>query len=204
MIHFVGGYMRSGTSMMMAALEAGGLTAAYNPERQRLNDRFGDEHYEPNPAYYELSRAEYRRPDFREAYDGMVVKALQMGSVRLAQPGDALVLMDRDFEEIAQSYDAFFGRPPLITREEHRKLINRIFNEFPGYVLHTPYPAVIESPRPTFSILSQAGWPIDVDKAAAVIRPELYRFQAEKLAPGVAGLMAWTMKDPNVEGTYPL
>ena len=35
MIHIVAGYPRSGTSMMMQALVAGGLVAAYNPARDR-------------------------------------------------------------------------------------------------------------------------------------------------------------------------
>ena len=48
MIFIVSGFMRTGTSMMMKCLEAGGLEAVFNPTRERMNKDFGDEHDQPN------------------------------------------------------------------------------------------------------------------------------------------------------------
>ncbi len=48
MIYLVSGDMRTGTSMMMQALEAGGLEAVYNENRDRMNQQYGDKDYQPN------------------------------------------------------------------------------------------------------------------------------------------------------------
>ena len=57
MLYIVSGFMRTGTSMMMKALEAGGLEAAYQQSREAMRKRYADEHYDPNVGgRYELRR----------------------------------------------------------------------------------------------------------------------------------------------------
>ena len=41
-IYVVTGYMRTGTSMMMQCLQAGGLEAVYSPAREGMNERHGE------------------------------------------------------------------------------------------------------------------------------------------------------------------
>ncbi len=47
------------------------------------------------------------------------------------------------------------------------------------------YREVVEQPRNTFEKLRNDGWPIDVDRAAGVIKPELCRFRLEDLTVGI-------------------
>src|SRR5690606_28529169 len=90
MIYVVSGYMRCGTSMMMEALQAGGLEAAYSERRDvEMNERWGEPGYLPNERYFELDRHDYRRPDFAQAFDGKLVKCLFGGAIRL--PPDGLI-----------------------------------------------------------------------------------------------------------------
>ena len=70
-LYVVSGFMRTGTSMMMKALEAGGLEACYRQSREEMRLRFADEHYDPNVGgLYELEREDYREKGFPRKYEG--------------------------------------------------------------------------------------------------------------------------------------
>ena len=57
--YFVSGFMRSGTSMMMACLEAGGMDVAHREQRNQMLEQYSDENYSPNEGgLYELSRVD--------------------------------------------------------------------------------------------------------------------------------------------------
>jgi hypothetical protein len=182
MIYIVSGFMRSGTSMMMRALEAGGLEAVYNPDRDKMNDQFGDEHYKINDeGFYELSRNEYLNPQFPDNYDGKLVKCLWGGMLHLRGSGTIknIVFMRRPIEEIADSYEAAFGhRHPAAIPELSEKLdrIQGILEQRMDVRLKVlNYHEVIRDPLTAFESL---GWPIDAFKAASVVKPQLYRHRA--------------------------
>lgn len=79
-VYVIGGFMRSGTSMMMRALEAGGMEACYRKSRDQMKARYADDQYDPNAGgLYELERRDYRRPDFPIGYEGKLIKCLQRG-----------------------------------------------------------------------------------------------------------------------------
>ena len=84
-IYIVSGWMRSGTSMMIRALEAGGMEAVYTPGH-------------PD---YELSKEDYRLNRSPELYEGKVVKSLRFGTEQMwPWPGGyRVVFMDRDSRE---------------------------------------------------------------------------------------------------------
>src|SRR5262245_35102181 len=108
-VYIVSGFMRSGTSGFMKALEAGGMEAVYNPDRDKMNDQYGDEEYKINDGgFYELSRAEYAHPDFPDNYDGKLVKCLFGGMLHLKASKNVkeIVFMRRPIDEIARSYEA--------------------------------------------------------------------------------------------------
>ena len=47
-LYVVSGFMRTGTSMMMKALEAGGLKVKYKQSREEMRKSFADKYYDPN------------------------------------------------------------------------------------------------------------------------------------------------------------
>lgn len=194
MIYIVSGYMRTGTSMMMDALSAGGLDAAKNPNRDKLNQFYGDDFYKPNPnGFYELSRQEYLQPNFPTTYDGKLLKLLHGGLPFMTPHQYRIVFMRRNPEEIRQSYDAFFGG--INTRVKHvvenykrvmDDVINRLRNRKDIHSLAIfEYREVVDNPKPHFEKLVQTGWPIDVEKAAGVVDESLCRFRLENLVTGI-------------------
>jgi len=197
MVYLVSGYMRTGTSMMMKALEAGGMEAVYNPIRENLNKFHGDEYYQPNGGgFYELQRHEYRHRDFPLMYEGKLIKMLFKGLTRLRvlPTGYRVVFMQRDPEEILQSYDAFFQVQGGIPEQVHAVIndyypmmndnLARLRNRKDTEVVTLWYRAVVENPIGAFEYLWDSGWPIDPQKAAAIVDPTLYRFRKEQLAIG--------------------
>src|SRR5690554_2453851 len=182
MIYVVSGYMRCGTSMMMEALQAGGLQAAYSERRDiEMNARWGEPGYVPNERYFELDAYDYRRPDFAQAFDGKLVKCLFGGAIRLPPGEYRCVFMRRPTEQIAQSLLAFFGEVPELVESgrldaeiERALAILRDRRSF-VQVEEVWLADVIADPRAVFSRL---GWPIDVEAAAAVPKRDKLRVAA--------------------------
>lgn len=182
-LYVVSGFMRSGTSMMMQALEAGGLEAAYSMRRdEEMNARWGDADYKPNDNYYELDAEDYLRGDLSERYDGKLVKCLWGGTLRLA-PGDyRVVFMRRPASEIRVSLMAFFGSdyaaaqmPDLDGMMSAAVAVLRDRRSFRS-VDEVRYHDVLADPLKVFRGLAENGWPIDPENAAAVPSHSKARF----------------------------
>lgn len=191
-VYVIGGFMRSGTSMMMKALEAGGMDAKYRASRDEMKNRFADEHYDPNiGGLYELERADYQKPDFPRGYEGKLIKALQMGPGRMkVMPGGIrVVFMRRDPEEQRQSYQAFFGQDGFTVDQINQRVAESLeacYNRRDTSVLELWYANVIEQPRATFErVRAFLGVPLDIDAAVAVVDPQYYRFRKEELEAGI-------------------
>lgn len=192
MLYVVSGFMRTGTSMMMKALEAGGINTSYKQSRDEMKDRYGDDHYDPNiGGLYELERNDYRKPDFPRPYDGKLIKGLNgcIPNMNVMPNGISVVFMRRDPEEIRQSYDAFFSKQLSSVEtlnERMETIIERIKNR-KDVVSFTElwYRNVVDNPYFHFSILKNEGWDIDVNSAAKVVDPNYCRFKKEELTIGV-------------------
>ncbi len=191
MIYIVTGYMRTGSSMMMQSLIAGGLEPEYDKRREHMNDTFGDDLYKPNPdGFYELAYPEYEREGFPLMYEGKLIKALR-GALPLLAPHDyKMVFMIRNPEEIRQSYEGFFrtGADMWILQKYYERMqqsIDYVRSRGDTDLVVFRYRDVVEEPKKHFEILESRGWPIDVDKAAACVKPELCRFRIEKLVVGL-------------------
>ena len=195
MLYLVSGYMRTGTSMMMGALIAGGLEAVYSDERQRLNDDWGGDGYTPNERYWEPTATMMREEGFPRMHDGKLLKVLYGGIPNLAPcpHGIRIVFMRRHPEEIRQSEEAFFKRrkaPPwledsgyeermsLAVEHAHNRRDVRSVTEF-------QYRDVVADPAEAFRYLRDIGWPIDAVRAAATVDPALCRFRLEELEVGI-------------------
>ena len=180
--------MRSGTSMMMKALSEGGLDPVMNLKRNELNIKFGDEHFTPNKGgFYELERNQMQQFDFPRPYEGKLIKVLY-GGLRFLAPGDyKIVLMLRNPEEIRQSYHAFFSSDVTFNQYDNNiqqtKELIQVRTDFHATELN--YRDVVDNPKEAFNLLASNGWPIDVDRATAVVDPELCRFKLEELEIGI-------------------
>ncbi len=191
-LYVVSGFMRTGTSMMMKALEAGGIEACYRQSRDEMKARFADEHYDPNiGGLFELERGDYKGLGFPKKYDGKLIKALNYGVPRMSVMADGIrvVFMRRDTEEIRQSFEAFFSKPLRNSERLEKKVLDQIKQiKKRRDVLSLDilwYRSVVGDPLHHFRILKQSGWPIDIQTAAAVVDPKYCRFKIEELDIGI-------------------
>lgn len=190
MIYVVSGYMRTGTSMMMQGLEAGGLEAAFNPIRDKMNDQYGDEHYKPNPGgFYEFHRKEFKQYGFPRMYPGKLIKCLFGGLWKFPVDDYKIVFMMRDPEEIRQSFEAFFGNKMSGLPEKYSTImqdaIDMLNNRKDTALDVFQYREVVTDSLKHFSLLAEHGWPIDVQKAVDTVNPKLCRFRREILTDGI-------------------
>ena len=109
MIYLVSGFSRSGTSMMMRCLAAGGLSAADDHQFDELNRIYGDETYQPNPnGFFMVAEyGEFMRPDFAEEYEGRLIKIPYEYILSLPHHSYRMVFMLRNPQEIYKSMIRF-------------------------------------------------------------------------------------------------
>jgi len=186
-IYIVAGYMRSGTSMMMKAFEAGGLEAVKSAERDKMNEKFGDEHYKVNAGGFYEDPREWQRPDFPIGHEGKLVKILYDKIATIPVAKYKVAYMTRDAEEIRQSFEAAFQGQKAPHIERYEKMTARIIailkNRRDMEVEVFEYRKVIENPREQLERLES--WGIDIEKAVATIDPKQYRFRKEDLTIGI-------------------
>jgi len=183
MLYVVSGFMRCGTSMAMQALEAGGLEAVYSDKRTaEMNARWGQPDYLPNDNYYELDGDDYLRGDLEARYPGKLVKCLWGGIIRLP-PGDyRVVFMRRPAAEIRVSLLAFFGTDYAARQfpdlDKAMDGIVEVLKDRKSFrsVDVVEYHDTLRDPVGVFSRLAYNGWPIDVEKAAAIPQMQKARF----------------------------
>lgn len=191
-VYVIGGWMRSGTSMMMRALRAGGMDVAYSPAREETRRRHADQWYDPNAGgLLELDQADYQAPGFPAGYEGRLIKCLRSGPSRMAHmPGGIrVVYMLRDHEEQRQSLLAFFGRvPPSVQQLEAETARNlaAIRARADIALMTLEYTTVLADPHAAMAGVARFfGVRLDVAAAAAVVDPALYRYRAPELVPGI-------------------
>ena len=183
----VSGLPRSGTSMMMKMLEAGGLDV--------LTDRLREADEDNPKGYYEFERVKKLEQDkswLRKA-EGKVVKVISQLLQHL--PPDyayQVVFMRRRMEEILASQERMLVRSgedsdkipdeKLATLfQQHLKRVKAWLDEEPRFdVLYVSYNGMLKNPlegaRRIDTFLAQD---LDVDAMAAVVDPELYRQRTE-------------------------
>lgn len=205
--YIVTGYMRSGTSMLCRALEAGGLPVVKNDLRnERIQSKTNDEHYKLNPDVYELTIKEMGGDrSFPMRHAGKCVKLvfpwlqwlrpymIPVAS-KLFRPGYKIVLLLRHPEEIRQSNNAAFQDQKDIPYGKWVKvygaMIRGVLLSFRGRpdvdsLTILRYERVLADPLRNFETLARAGWPIDPTKATETVDASQHRFQLEKLVVGI-------------------
>ena len=194
MIYLVTGYMRSGTSMMMSALMAGGIEGVYDDSRDDdLRPGTEDEYYKINPSVFEPSTKQTRILGFPREHDGKCLKILWGGVGGIATASYRIVFMWRNAEEIRQSYEGGFLRsstPQWWSEDGYKDRMNLGLDLLRNRkdvhsITELNYRDVIARPIYELSKLKEDGWPINVTKAASVVDEKQCRFKIEDLVVGM-------------------
>ena len=185
--------------MMMDALSSGGLTPIVSQRREDQMREIEDEHFRGNEGgYFE--------PDFAQVqlfmsgcnmmrYDDRLMKLLLLAPRHLPRNpfGYRIIIMEREPEEIVESFDATFNasrdarfpeRKANLCIDNYRYVIKAItqkFGEHPDVESCTrvSYDAVLTRPGYSFERLRSSGWPIDVEFAMQKIKPKRRRSYAQ-------------------------
>lgn len=185
MVYLVVGFPRSGTSMLMRALDAGGIPAIHDAGRGDAVRRNSTmlPGYDPNPhGFYEIE--DLRAVDWRRC-EGRCVKVIRDNLIDCVPPGGyRAVYMTRDPAEIRRSYPGTMSGPPTDATfdflrgywETVAADVGRL-ESLGAAVARLHYPAVVAGPLAAFARLAAAGWPIDPAAAAATVDPALYRYR---------------------------
>jgi hypothetical protein len=182
----VSGLPRSGTSLMMQMIHAGGVPALTDHIRAADTD---------NPrGYYEFERVKKVKDDCAWLPDarGRVVKMVSQLLYDL--PGTEryrIVFMERDLDEVLDSQEKMLIRlgRPVAPRAEiarafgmHLNRLHRWLAEQPNFtVLRIRYADVVAHPQEQAARVSAfLGSRLDVATACTVVDPSLYRNKAER------------------------
>lgn len=186
-VTIVSGLPRSGTSMMMKMLEAGGLPA--------LTDRVREADEDNPKGYYELERVRRLRDGDAEWVAEARGRAVKVISELLrylpAEHDYRVVFMRRDLKEILASQRRMLAHRGTEADDEADArlagLYERHLEEVEGWlsrqsnmqVLYVSYNDVLARPRESADRIDRfLGGRLRVDRMAAVIDPALYRQRA--------------------------
>jgi len=179
----VSGLPRSGTSMMMKMLAAGGLPV--------LTDEIRSADIDNPQGYYEFERVKQIETDqaWLEEARGKVVKMIAALLKHLPPDYDyQVIFVQRRIEEILASQRQMLIRrgEPIDTISDERmaalfqKHVERVqawLAEQPNFdVLYVHYNSILEEPLPHARRINEfLGAALDVERMAAVVDPTLYR-----------------------------
>jgi hypothetical protein len=182
-IYIVSGLPRSGTSMLMQMMKAGGMEVA--TDEKRIPDK-------DNPAgYIEVENIINKLEDEPERifnFKGKFVKVIAYGLKYLPEGKYKIVYSDRNVEEVLDSMDKMVGRKDE-EREEAREAFiklnnivkNRVREREDVEVLFVNYNDILANPEEKiaeiYEFLREDG--ADLEKMVGVVRPDLYRNRRE-------------------------
>ena len=182
-ITIVSGLPRSGTSMMMQVLEAGGIPALKDDIRVADED---------NPkGYYEFERVKQIAQDqaWLEDAKGRVVKMVSALLLQLPPTYTyKVIFMRRKIEEVLASQKAMLGRkgeaPSPVGDDKMAALFRKHLDQVEKWVagqpnievLYVHYNEVLAEPRPQMDQINRfLGGALDVEKMVSVVDRTLYR-----------------------------
>ena len=176
----------------MRCLEAGGIEAVCDKDNDDiLNDVYGQDGYPPNPnGFYQSPRGLIERPDFVEYVKGKVVKIYLTDLTKLPPATYKIIFMRRNKNEILASiFKMTKGRDAGKEQENvenSETLIPNILSELATRqdmsFVQVNFAQVVKNPLIEFAKLkNNFGIPIDIQAAASMVEPSLYRFKLENL-----------------------
>lgn len=183
MIYLVSNIHRSGSSMMMRCLEAGGLTPVFDKESDLLNESAPSD-YIPNPnGFYQFTNK--ITEDFAKLHDGKLIKCPIRDLIKLPLHDYKMVFMYRNPAEIRssmkrwQSFESW-GKDEVLTYF-YGEYLTALFDELNKRrdmeITVLNYSDVVSNPIQEFKKL--ASWGVDIPAMVAMVQPELYRIKLE-------------------------
>lgn len=185
-VTIVSGLPRSGTSMMMRMLEAGGVPPVVDGERKANAD---------NPmGYYEFEPVKALKEDssWVAASTGQAVKVIYKLVYDL--PNNVpyrIVFMQRDIEEVLSSQEKMMRRDGLDPDTIGRDLLFNLFQtdvmdfrrwaEVQGniQIMYADYRRMVDEPEEMSRHIAEfLGQDLDIQAMASVVDPDLYRNRA--------------------------
>ena len=177
--YIVSGYCRTGTSMMMMCLEAGGMEAVYHKEQigSPIVNKYGN--FECG-GYMQMGDEFPSNPQLK----GKVVKCMYHNLKHMDRAKFRIVFMLRDPKEIRISHNkalrrgTFFGKSDETYWREMREAVERYENMENIEITVMDYHIVLKEPQICFTHLKSQGWPIgDVEAAASKVEVDLWRIR---------------------------
>ena len=178
----VTGLPRSGTSMMMKMLEAGGIAVITDKQRQADDDN-------PN-GYFELEQVKEIKRD-RSWLDSSTGEAVKMVSMLLYNlPLDreySLIFMKRNLDEVIASQKVMLARKgeiPSADDEKMKQLFSKHLSEIDAWlsehknfkILYINYDEVVKLPQETAENIQKfLGRGLNTDNMIKSVDPALYR-----------------------------
>ena len=187
-IYVVTGLMRSGTTMMMHALKAGGMDVYHEPyHTERMKAMGKKDYYKDDYELLEVCPENMEDPNFPLMHKGKLIKVLAGKAARLRGDGTVnykLIMMIRDPVEIVTSHDAWFEHGATMSPEwywSYLKANSEVMKARPDMSVEIiKYDDVLAAPKEAFKYLRSKGWPINVKKAKDVIDPNMRTIKLER------------------------
>src|SRR5882672_4202970 len=183
MITIVSGLPRSGTSLMMQMLAAGGMPVLSDGERKADTD---------NPrGYLEWERIKQlpKDPGCIAEAENKVVKVISQ--LLFSLPGEyeyRIIFMQRPLPEVLKSQDEMLIRRGTVHQGGNRTAIESAFQRHlvevdrwlaarpNATVLRVPYQNVLREPQATAeSVANFVGFPLNIEVMTQQVDPKLYR-----------------------------
>ena len=184
MIYIVCGFMRTGTSLMMRALETGGMKAVYSQNKDsRMDSKHGAE--VNRDGYYEMELEDYHADGYPSQFDGKMFKCLYGGILYLPPVRNyRIVFMRRPADQIKKSLLKAFGyRHTLVDdNKTFQKEMSRIVSclrdrRAVRSVTEIWMKDLVQHPARELARVKNDHWPIDVSKAAEIPDVNKMRFR---------------------------
>lgn len=184
-VYLISNIHRSGSSMMMRCLEAGGLIPVYDKESDSMNQHAPFD-YIPNPnGFYQFQRDV--TANFYEFFKGKVVKCPVRELLNLPVGNYKLCFIKRNPAEIRASMAKWtpfksWGKDEVITYfyDLYVDSILTLLQARTDFnIVKLNYKNVVENPTLQFQKLVDAGWPVNVTEMTAKVQDSLYRNKLE-------------------------
>ena len=186
-VYLVSSFHRSGSSMMMRCLEAGGMKVRSTDAHDSMNINRADYVPNPNGFYAPPSDEVIAYPSFYNDTAGKVMKLQRYDFSSLPKASYKIIYLKREPKEIIASMRKF---TPYLSWGHMEcavylydilqpAVIRNIKKRGDTEVLELNYREIVESPNKQFQTIRDFGLNIDVDKAAAMVDPALYRLRLE-------------------------
>ena len=180
--YIVSGFPRSGTSMMMQILRAGGMTIVYDKEIDKKRDKWIKKDYNPNPqGYFEKNFHLSKIDSFLKSVENKAFKINPYVMRKLPIGEYKIIFMTRCESERKSSFNFSFGINKSITSSKDKRDVKReipdLFIRDDLDILFLDYKEVVENPISEISkIYEFLNINFNKKEAVKIINPLLYRF----------------------------